>query len=251
MLKSYAAIILILGCFGNTAQAGDPCPIHVSINDLGSPDWLDNSALLNALESRQIWIGISYENLDDGILLTRVYAGSPAAEAGLLEGDIVSDIEGRPTTESETFERLNIGEAVVFSIDRDGQRLDALVTIGGADPVPLAIVQQLGKTECRTADIAQADAEMDRAVMARLFTESRAFRCDDAHKVLEPLMEPFQSDTVYFVRGSRRLLLTMPYYGTACISTLSLDGENLNDSAVSEVIEQVISDYVRERFENP
>lgn len=249
MIATIGALVFL--SVSGTAHAGDPCPITVKISDLGSPDWLNSSVLLNALESRQTWIGIGYESLDDGLLLTRIYAGSPAAEAGLIEGDIVSDIDGRPATENETFERLNIGEAVVFSIERDRQRSDALVTIGGVDPVPLAIVQQLSKTDCRISDLAQADVEMRQAVMARLFTENRGFRCDDAHKMLEPLMEQYESDTVYFVRGSWRLLLTMPYYGTTCVSVDALDGENLNDAEVGAVIERVISGFVRQRFENP
>ncbi len=251
MLKYSAVIVLMLGGFGNTAQAGDPCPIHVSINDLGSPNWLDNLALINALESRQTWIGISSIPKDDGLLLTRVFAGSPAAEAGLLEGDIVSDIDGRPVTESSTFERLNIGESVIFSIERAGQRSDALLTIGGVDPVPLAILHQLQGEDCRDSEFATPNEALERAVMAAVFTDSRGFRCEDAHVALQPLMEQYQSDTVYFVRGSRRLLLTMPYYGTTCVSVGSLDGDNLNDAEVSAVMERVIRNYVRERHENP
>jgi len=251
MLKYYAVIVLMLGGFGNTAQAGDPCPIHVSINDLGSPDWLDNLALINALESRQTWIGISSIPKDDGLLLTRVYAGSPAAEAGLLVGDIVSDIDGRPVTENSTFERLNIGEAVVFSIERAGQRSDALLTIGGVDPVPLAILHQLQNEDCRDPEFAAPDEALGQSVMAAVFTDSRGFRCEDAHVALQSLMEQYQSDTVYFVRGSRRLLLTMPYYGTTCVSVGALDGDNLNRIEISAVVERVIRNYVIERHKNP
>lgn len=251
MHRFIAVLAIGFSLLGGNAQAGDPCPITVKISDLGAPDWLDRLALINALEARQIWIGISYKTTDDGLRLTRVYEGSPAESAGLREGDIVSDIGGRPAIEGETFERLNIGEAVVFAVERDRQRFDALVTIGGADPVPLAIVQQLHSADCRASELAPPSAEMQQAVMARLFTESRGFRCDDAHVALQPLMEQYQSDTVYFVRGSRRLLLTMPYYGTTCVSVGALDGGNLNDVEISAVIERVISNYVRERHQNP
>lgn len=251
MLKKYAAIIFMLGCVGTTAQAGDPCPIKVGINDLGSPDWLDNSALLNALDSRQSWVGISYEYLDQRLLLAEIYEGSPAERAGLLQGDILTHIGALSASDSAAFSQLNIGETVVFSIVRADRVIMLPLTVGGVDPVPLAIVQYLNNADCRTPDIAQSDVEANQAVMARLFTESRGFRCEDAHKALEPLMEQYQSDTVYFVRGSRRLLLTMPYYGTTCISTTSLDGENLNDVAIGALIEHVISNYVRERHDNP
>ena len=251
MRRFFVALTMGLSLLGGNAQAGDPCPIDVKISDLGAPDWLDRLALINALESRQTWIGISYKTADDGLRLTRVFEGSPAESAGLLEGDIISDIDGHPAVDRQTFELLNIGEAVVFSVERDRQRFDALVTIGGADPVPLAIVQQLHSADCRAPELAPPSEEMQQAVMARLFTESRGFRCEDAHVALQPLMEQYQSDTVYFVRGSRRLLLTMPYYGTTCVSVASLDGDNLNDAEISAVIEGVIRNYVRERFENP
>jgi hypothetical protein len=249
LVKSIIAAFFL--SLGSSAHAGDPCPIPVNIADLGSPDWRDNLALINALESRQIWVGISFETTDEGLSLTHVFEGSPAKGAGLLEGDLITAIGGLSALDAEAFSSLNIGETVWVTISRNAQKLTLPLTVGGADPVPLAIIQQLQRADCRASVLAPPNTGLQLAIMARLFTQSRGFRCEDAHVALQPLMEQNQSDTVYFVRGSRRLLLTMPYYGTICVSVAALDGENLNDVEISAVIERVISNYVRERHANP
>ena len=243
MGKAFIVAFWALGCMSAPAHAGDPCPITLNISDLGSPDWLDNLALINALESRQIWVGISFNSTAEGLALTRVYKGSPAENAGLIAGDVVMSIAGRNALDDEAFARLNIGETVAVSILRGGEAHTVPLTVRGVDPVPLAIVQHLHEADCRAPALAPPTAEMRDAVMAQLFTESRAFRCEDAHLALESLGERFESTTVYFVRGSRRILLTMPYFGTTCISTTALDGETLNAKTIGAVLEPVIQDY--------
>ncbi len=251
MRRFIAGLALGVAIIGSSVRAGDPCPIDVKIADLGSPDWLDNLALINALESRQTWVGIGFNTINEGLKLTRVYAGSPAEDAGLMAGDVITAIAGRSALDDEAFASLNIGETVWVSIVRNDEALTLPLTVGGADPVPLAMVQQLHSAECRAPALAPQGGEMQATLMALLFTESRGFRCEDAHIALAPLFERYQSDTVYFVRGSHRLLLTMPYYGTTCIAATALDGENLNEAAASAVIEGVIRNYVRQRHDNP
>jgi len=236
---------------GGIAHAGDPCPITVKISDLGSPDWLDNLALINVLDSRQTWVGVSYNRNDEGLLLNRIHQGSPAERAGLLSGDMVVAVGLRTASDSDMFGGLDIGQRVKVSVIRDGELLNMPLTIGGADPVPLAILHQLEDADCRDSEFSAPNEALEQAVMAGVFAASRGFRCEDAHVALQPLMEQYQSDTVYFVRGSRRLLLTMPYYGTTCVSAGSLDGDNLNDAEIRAVIERVIRNYVIERHENP
>ena len=249
ILRAILAVILL--SIGGAAHAGDPCPISVKIRDLGSPDWLDNLALINALQSRQTWVGISYSFKEEGLLLNRIHEGSPAQEAGLHEGDMLVAVGSRTVEEGPMFSGLDIGQQVSVSIIRDEQPMDVLLTVGGVDPVPLAILHQLQDEDCRDPEFALPNEALEQAVMAAVFTQSRGFRCEDAHVALQPLMEKYQSDTVYYVRGSRRLLLTMPYYGTTCVAVGALDGDNLNNVEISAVIERVIRNYVRERFENP
>ncbi len=251
MRRTGAILTAFLLSFSGIAHAGDPCPIAVNISDLGSPDWLDNTALINALQSRQTWIGISYASSEEGLILNRIHQGSPAEQAGLLVGDLVLAVGARKAADGDMFDGLDIGQDVTVRVRRDGQLKDVRLTIGGVDPVPLAIVQQLQNEDCRDPEFAVPNEALEQAIMAVVFTQSRGFRCEDAHVALQPLMEQYQSDTVYFVRGSRRLLLTMPYYGTTCVSVGALDGYNLNDAEISAVISHVIRNYVRERHDNP
>ena len=60
-----------------------------------------------------------------------VTPGSPAAEAGFRPRDRIVAINGRPVTEQEEVTRtvvLSAGDALRFTVDRDGQRLDLVAT---------------------------------------------------------------------------------------------------------------------------
>lgn len=81
------------------------------------------------LENDYIGLGIGNDYTDAGFLLTEVYAQSPAARAGLLEGDIVTHVNG------EAVKGMNMGayllrmggaegEAVALKILRGNEVLD-------------------------------------------------------------------------------------------------------------------------------
>jgi regulator of sigma E protease len=60
-----------------------------------------------------------------------VIPGGPAARAGLQAGDLVTAIEGQPVTAFEHIQRYvssNVGQSLTFTVDRNGQKLDLLVT---------------------------------------------------------------------------------------------------------------------------
>lgn len=89
------------------------------------------------------WLGISYEDGKPGpvagederfrVRISQVWAGSPAARAGVLPGDVLLEIDGRPPT-PEAFEalalRLEPGERVQLLVQRNGQRRDIAVIAG-------------------------------------------------------------------------------------------------------------------------
>ena len=62
---------------------------------------------------------------DQGVLVVRVFDGSPAAQAGMQQGDIIQKIDGKQVkTASDVQERVEastIGRALQLEIDRGGQ----------------------------------------------------------------------------------------------------------------------------------
>jgi len=63
-----------------------------------------------------------------------VVAGSPAAEAGIVEGDIIVAIEGDLVADADTaivkIRTHAPGDVVTFTLERDGQDVDVEVTLG-------------------------------------------------------------------------------------------------------------------------
>lgn len=82
-----------------------------------------------------VGIGITIQVAEDnsGFLIIKVNEGGPADEAGLLPGDIITDIEGQNIAGMDTGVARNLvrGEAgtqVNLVVDRDGTKLDVSVT---------------------------------------------------------------------------------------------------------------------------
>jgi serine protease Do len=68
-----------------------------------------------------------------GIIVVEVADGSPAAEAGLIPGDIIIEIDKQPAANLETFNRLltsfKEGHIILFLIDRDGTTIFVTLTV--------------------------------------------------------------------------------------------------------------------------
>jgi uncharacterized protein YndB with AHSA1/START domain len=71
-----------------------------------------------------------------GILVLEVFAGSPAARAGLCTGDVVTALAGQKVADFRGFRELlapyQPGDTATFSLTRGGQRLDLPLTFGDA-----------------------------------------------------------------------------------------------------------------------
>ncbi|MCL2016682.1 MAG: trypsin-like peptidase domain-containing protein [Defluviitaleaceae bacterium] len=95
------------------------------------------------------FLGISLDTIDEarrsmfalpsiGVIIVRIESGSPADEAGLVQGDLVVGFNQNPI---ETIDELStairqseVGEAVVLNIYRDGYRpVDVTVIVGNAN----------------------------------------------------------------------------------------------------------------------
>jgi len=92
-----------------------------------------------------------------GILIAQVNEGSPAAKAGLKQGDVIVSFQGKPVTDVGDFRnRVSLtapGKTETLSIMRDGKRRDVNVTIG-----------ELSKAEAVAKGPAQSAEELDLTV---------------------------------------------------------------------------------------
>ncbi|MBI2882153.1 MAG: trypsin-like peptidase domain-containing protein [Candidatus Tectomicrobia bacterium] len=95
--------------------------------------------------ARRGWIGVSVQDLDsdlfrhfgvppaEGVLITHVQAGGPAAEAGLRPGDVILTLGGSSLGGSEDFgrllERAAIGAPTDLQLIRGGKRTTVRVTV--------------------------------------------------------------------------------------------------------------------------
>jgi Do/DeqQ family serine protease len=73
-------------------------------------------------------------NRDEGVLVVRVFDDSPAAQAGIKQGDVIQQIDGKPIkTSSDVQERVEsstIGAVLQLELDRNGQTVKAAVKPG-------------------------------------------------------------------------------------------------------------------------
>jgi S1-C subfamily serine protease len=60
----------------------------------------------------------------DGVEVMNVVAGSPAARAGIVSGDLIVEIDGQPISDARDIQRLMVGDVIGRSVDarvwRDG-----------------------------------------------------------------------------------------------------------------------------------
>lgn len=104
--------------------------------------------LINEGQVARGWLGVIMADLNDqiresfhfkgdGVLVRAVYAKSPAAQAGILPGDIITKINNQVVKDStdirELITRLKQGQKIQISTCRDGQDILFSVIIGARD----------------------------------------------------------------------------------------------------------------------
>ena len=78
-----------------------------------------------------------------GAAIQTVMENSPAQQAGLQQGDVITAVDGKAMTSSELVSYANqtaVGQKVVFTIYRQGQTMDITVTVG--EQIQSAMEQQ-------------------------------------------------------------------------------------------------------------
>ena len=92
------------------------------------------------------FVGISYTGLTPplarqlgvpsntkGIVVAQVVAGSPAAQAGLQQGDVITQVDNQPITDDSTLGRVlatkKPGDTISLTVQRGGQSMQVSVTL--------------------------------------------------------------------------------------------------------------------------
>lgn len=100
--------------------------------------------LINYGEVVHAWIGISLQNMDaqlseylnvgqkTGVLVSRVFSGSPAEKADLRSGDLIETIGGTPLSSPEDYlsflKDASVGDTLNIHFSRDGRSLQTTLT---------------------------------------------------------------------------------------------------------------------------
>ncbi|MFN3201390.1 MAG: PDZ domain-containing protein [Bradymonadia bacterium] len=240
-----------------TAHAGDPCPIDFTFYDLGAPEWLDRGALLDALTSKDSWIGISFGNGDGGVKITNVSNGSPAQKSGLKIGDVITEAGGKAQATHQAFaQQLSAtapGATLPLKVKRGEEVVDVPLTLSRQDPVIGALIDHASRKDCAKVRRGDLTEEARKQALAAVF-DGKRFRCKDAHKALAKANignETFEGGAIFVVRGSKRLLLANTQWKTTCIRASKYDGDALTDESIGKVFTRLTKAFVADRFANP
>jgi membrane-associated protease RseP (regulator of RpoE activity) len=104
--------------FGDGSQQGATTEDDGSLED-------DAPAALDEDEGRP-WLGIVGVPFPagDGIRVAHVVDGSPAADAGIAKGDLITEVDGEPVDSvrglAKIIEQKSVGDAVALTVIRDG-----------------------------------------------------------------------------------------------------------------------------------
>jgi hypothetical protein len=130
--------------------------------------------------------------------------------------------------------------------------LDALIEHAGA--LDCSRVRR-GKLKDGHLPIKPNDTTKDKLaksyLLKQLFEKNRRFRCRDAAKRLRSIRYAGSASNVLYIRGRRRILLTIPGWDTVCIRAKTVDGPNLTKKNVLRVWKKLTRRLVAFRHANP
>ncbi|MGB6838580.1 MAG: PDZ domain-containing protein [Dehalococcoidia bacterium] len=80
-----------------------------------------------------LFVGVTLAQTDEGVEITGVVPGSPAAEADLREGDLIRAIDGEKVDSVEAVigrvRDAEAGDELIFTVEREGRELDIEVRL--------------------------------------------------------------------------------------------------------------------------
>ena len=129
------------------------------------------------------WLGVQIQALDDdlaaslgletadGALIAEVVAGSPADNAGLRAGDVITGLDSHPIDSSRTLSRLvgdgDPDERIRLKVWRDGAERTIDVTLGGLEPATVNMLEPEA-TGTTTAEMGLVLRQLDAESRSRL-----------------------------------------------------------------------------------
>jgi C-terminal processing protease CtpA/Prc len=129
--KSRDRITIIRATLSAIAKAGGPTAFLATDDDQDFAAW--QSAFSGALEGARVpQIGVKLERLGAKWFIAKVYAGSAAERAGLMDGDQWVSTDGQPAQPIQDLKRAKPGTPFTITVRRraDGPTQDIRVTAG-------------------------------------------------------------------------------------------------------------------------
>ena len=249
-------IIIIATIFLNTlSYAGDPCPIGFRFYDAGVAPWLDRDKILNQLESKERWFGISYRDKEVGVVVTKVYKNSPAEASDIRVGDIIYSIDNSAIKTSNNLssylDNKKINNGITVKIKRANKKIQTKVILAFRDPL-LYRLNEYQPESCSQSYIKELSENEKREIYKKAFSSSKSFECKRAHEKLSKMKKfKYNNGQLVLIRGSKRIMLVEPQWGTVCVNSRDYDGKNLTDKQVKKLFNKIFSSYINDRFKNP
>jgi S1-C subfamily serine protease len=119
------------------------------------------------------WLGVLLGNaVDGGAQVVALVPQGPAANAGILEGDVILSVAGHATPDREALGRavalLEPGQTATVTILRGGQSVTRTVSVARrAAPVPLPLLQKRRAQEAEVYSVAGSSGGMSVAPIPR------------------------------------------------------------------------------------
>ena len=125
------------------AQPERPNPALPGRSDRG-----DRPAVPNMrFDMQRPFLGVTLEATDDGVAIAEVVDDSPAAEAGLQEGDVIESVSDvaveTPEDVVNAIADLAIGDEVSLTVNRDGEAQAITATLGSMRDQMPALMQDI------------------------------------------------------------------------------------------------------------
>lgn len=116
-----------------TPQADHPSIPVPTMPNVQIPD-------VRGMMQQRVFLGVSLEDTDDGVVVREVLPDSPATAAGVQADDVITAVNGEAVTEArqivELIAGLEAGDTVTLDVTRDGEAQTLEATLAEGSPFP-------------------------------------------------------------------------------------------------------------------